>query len=50
MTAKSHWESMKVAQLRRIAPDFGVNPKGKKKKDLIHAMRLAYWKKERSGG
>lgn len=50
MAGTSHWESLKVAQLRRLAPDFGVNPKGKKKKALIHEMRLAYWKKERKGG
>jgi hypothetical protein len=36
---------MKVAELRRIAPEFGVNPRGKRKKALIHEMRVAYWKK-----
>jgi len=49
MPKTTNWESMKVAKVREFAPELGVDvrdSKGKlkKKKDLIHEMRTAYWK------
>jgi hypothetical protein len=40
---KKNWETVKMTDLRKLAPEFGVKSKGLKKAELIHKMRMAYW-------
>lgn len=40
---ETHWESLKLDDLRKLAKDFGVVGRGKRKKELIHEMRVSYW-------
>ena len=45
---KRHWEDVNVPELRKIAArEFGIQGRGMRKKQLIHAMRAAYWERER---
>lgn len=41
-----HWEDVNMSVLRKLAKEFGVDQRGLRKAELIHEMRVAYWKKE----
>lgn len=41
--ADTHWENLKLDDLRKLAKEFGVVGRGKRKADLIHEMRVSYW-------
>lgn len=46
--SKSHWENWTMSRLRPEARKMGLDPKGLRKQQLIHEMRLKAQKDEKS--